>query len=75
MDKEAPPSDALGLVNLASPRMGSKINSVSDDFLPKHRVCWQIPCLFLFLTNLITMANGWMAGNQDAAAMAGMTGV
>ena len=32
MDKEAPPSDALGLVNLASPRMGSKINSVSDDF-------------------------------------------
>ncbi len=32
MDKEAPPQEAMGLVNLASPRMGSNIHSVSDDF-------------------------------------------
>ena len=32
MDKETPPSAAMGLVNLASPRMGTKIHSVSDDF-------------------------------------------
>ena len=32
MDKETPPSEAMGLVNLASPRMGTKIHSVSDDF-------------------------------------------
>ena len=36
MDIETPPTEArrygLGLVNLASPRMGTKIHSVSDDF-------------------------------------------
>ena len=32
MDKETPPSVAMGMVNLASPRMGTKIHSVSDDF-------------------------------------------
>ena len=32
MDNEAPPSEAMGLVNLASPRMGTNIHSVSDDF-------------------------------------------
>ena len=32
MDKEAPPSVAMGMVNLASLRMGTKIHSVSDDF-------------------------------------------
>ena len=32
MEKETPPSEAMGLVNLASPRMGTKIHSVSDDF-------------------------------------------
>ena len=32
MEKETPPSEAMGLVNLASPRMGTGIHSVSDDF-------------------------------------------
>ena len=32
MEKETPPSEAMGLVNLASPRMGTEIHSVSDDF-------------------------------------------
>ena len=75
MDKEAPPSDALGLVNLASPRMGSKIHSVSDDFFAEAPRMLADTVPVFILTNLITMANGWMAGNQDAAAMAGMTGV
>jgi allantoicase len=32
MNNEFPPAQAMGLVNLASTRMGTKIHSVSDDF-------------------------------------------
>ena len=32
MNNEFPPAEAMGLVNLASPRMGTEIHSVSDDF-------------------------------------------
>ena len=32
MNNEFPPAEAMGLVNLASTRMGTKIHSVSDDF-------------------------------------------
>jgi allantoicase len=32
MNNEFPPDEAMGLVNLASTRMGTKIHSVSDDF-------------------------------------------
>ena len=74
MEKEPPPSKEMGLVNLASPRMGTEIHSVSDDFLLKPLECCKIQYQFLFQINLIIMESGWMAGSLVEDVKEAMTG-
>ena len=62
MDKETPPSVAMGMVNLASPRMGTKIHSVSDDFFAEAPRMLQdtIP---VFVPEKFDENGKWMDGN------------
>ncbi|GIR85880.1 MAG: hypothetical protein CM15mP85_25040 [Rhodobacterales bacterium] len=53
----------LGLVNLASPRMGTKIHSVSDVFFAEAPRMLQDTIPFLYRTNLMITESGWMAGS------------
>ena len=74
MEKETPPSEAMGLVNLASPRMGTEIYSVSDDFLLKPLECYKIQYQCLYPTNLMITESGWMAGSLVDDVKEAMTG-
>ena len=68
MDKETPPSVAMGMVNLASPRMGTKIHSVSDDFFAEAPRMLQdtIP---VFVAEKFDENGKWMDGWESSGVV------
>ena len=53
------------MINLAEPRLGSKVIFKTDDFLHLQKELLNQTHLFLRMDFLIHMANGWMDGKQE----------
>ena len=62
-----------GLIDLAQPRLGSKVIFKTDDFFASaNRIIDPLP-QFLKMDYLIKMVNGWMAGSLEEKEFLGMT--
>ena len=53
------------IIDLAQPRLGSKIVYCTDDFLQKPLELSVLILQFLFPINLIKTENGWMDGKVE----------
>ena len=61
-----------GLIDLAQPRLGSKVIFKTDDFLLQQKELLTLYRQFLKKDCLIKMANGWMDGNLEEKEYLGM---
>ena len=62
-----------GLIDLAQPRLGSKVIFKTDDFFASANRIIDPLHQFLKMDYLIKMVNGWMAGSLEGKEFLGMT--
>ena len=62
-----------GLIDLAQPRLGSKVIFKTDDFLPRRIELLILYRQYLKKVCLIKMVNGWTDGNLEEKELLVMT--